>query len=226
MRYCIALILMLNSFCSSAQIIKFNVQGAVKDAKPAKFAYLTTLSHQGPISSSKLFMVTPIVNGKFDFKGSFDLDGKGYQHAAVFLDSRGNISKEELASKFEQLILVVDREKNFKHLILEDISLDVAGYDQMQNASIKSGGKQTKQLHEWFAAIRTRNKAMLAFVKKYPDSRMSLDAITEIYSGIGDGFKDKSDSYYGTLKELYSLLSDHQKKSKQGIALKKKIYDL
>ncbi|RQO74310.1 hypothetical protein DBR43_02630 [Pedobacter sp. KBW06] len=223
MRYYIALVLLLTSLYTSAQAIKFHVQGTVQDSKHAKFAYLTTLSHQVPISSSKIFMVSPITNGKFDFKGTFDPGENGYQHACVFVEERGNISKEEMISKFNQLILVVDKEKNFKHIILENIGLDIQNFDQVKEARIVSGGKLTTQLHEWFAALRAKDGSLLKFVKKYPASMMSLDAVFEISQGIGEANSDRIESYFGSPKMLYASLSEQLKKSKKGIALKKRI---
>ncbi|AOM80116.1 DUF4369 domain-containing protein [Pedobacter steynii] len=219
-------LLCISSFTSLAQSIKFTIQGSLKDTKKAKFAYLTTLSHQVPISSDKLLMVTPIKDGKFNFRGTFELDNNTYQHAAVFIEERGNISKEELISKFGQLILITDREKNFKHIILEDIDLVIAEPDQMKTSRIASGGKQTRILYEWFAALRSKNGKLLDFVRKFPDAQMSLDAVAEASSGISPLNQDKLEAAFGSPKELYTLLSERLKKSEKGMALRKKIYHI
>ena len=73
MKALITLILTFNTFLTFAQNVKFNIEGRIEDTKNAKYAYLSTLSQQIPISSDKIFMITPIVDGKFGFQGVFDL---------------------------------------------------------------------------------------------------------------------------------------------------------
>ena len=125
MKALITLILTFNTFLTFAQNVKFNIEGRIEDTKNAKYAYLSTLSQQIPISSDKIFMITPIVDGKFGFQGVFDLDGKAYQQACVFVDERGNISKEELLSKFRQSVWLIGREENLRGIILEDLTLGI-----------------------------------------------------------------------------------------------------
>ena len=191
MRVIITLCLFINSLISLGQTIKFKVDGIVKNTKHAKFAYLTTLSQQIPISSNKIFMVTPINNGKFSFKGMFNLEGKDYQYACDIIDERGNITKEELTSKFKQLIWVTGIEKNIRLIILENLSLDVLESDQTISSKILSGGFLTNHRDKLGTAIKERNKKVLEFVKTYPDSPISFDEVEELASFINPSNKEK-----------------------------------
>ncbi len=222
MKRFIAVFLLL-PFTLMAQSVKFNIQGTVKNTKGAKFAYLTTLSQQIPIASDKIFIVTPIINGKFEFKGTFDLEGRDLQHACVFVDERANISKEEVASKFRQLVWVTDRDNNLKHIFLENLKLDVQEYDQMKNATVVEGGTLTKELAGWNAAMRQGDKNLVEFVRKNPDSRVSFEGVESVTRPVNPSKKDFLESRWGSPKELYALLSERLKKSKKGIALKKKV---
>ncbi len=69
---------------ATAQNINFTVKGEISNTDSIRYAYLTTLSQQVPISSENIYMVMPIINGKFEFKGTFNLEGKDYQYASVF----------------------------------------------------------------------------------------------------------------------------------------------
>ncbi len=223
MKALITLIFTISSFFSLAQSIKFNIQGTIKNTEHAKFAYLSTLSLQVPVSSDKIFMITPIKDGKFEFNGTFDLEGKDYQEACVFVDERSNISKEELESKFKQLIWITGRENNLRRLILEDIKFDVEERDQMKVSKIIEGGMLTRQLDMESKAVRAGNRKLQEFVKTYPDSPISLKAVETVTNLTVPSNKDRMESIYGTPLELYNLLSERLKKSKRGIDLKKDI---
>lgn len=223
MRSLFTLAIVLSSFCLSAQTIHFKVKGAVKNTSNAKYAYISTLSQQIPISSDKVFIVTPIINGKFQLSGTFDLKGKPYQHACVFLDSRGNISKEELASKFKQLIWITGQDKHLRIIILENISLDVQERDKMIVSTVVAGGRLTKQLDEEGLAIIAGNKKMIDFIKTYPDSPISFDRVKNLCDFIDSRNKSRLESHFGSLNDLYASLSQKLRNSKEGIALRKEI---
>jgi len=217
----LVLVLLLSNVRGIAQIKSFKISGIVHDVDSAKFAYLTTLSQQQTISSDKVFMVVPIVDGKFQFTGSLDLEQKKYQYACVFLDVRGNISKEETLSKFRRLIWITGKTKNIKKIIMEDLHLDITGYSKVIDAKVLAGGKLTKQSDETSLAIRQRR--LIDVIKKYPDSPVSFDQVSTVTSLTDQFNKDKSASLYGTPDELFEQLSLKQRTSKEGIALKKKI---
>lgn len=223
MKYIITLVILFNSIILLAQPIKFNIQGELKNNEHAKFAYLSTLSQQTTISSPKIFIISPIINGKFSFKGIFNLEGKDYQQACVFVDERSNISKEELASKFKQLIWIIGRENNLRLIVLEDLKLKIEGQDQMKVSEITAAGKLTKQLDELHLASVKGNKELLVFIKKYPDSPISFDEVKALTNMAQASNEDKIESRWGSPVEQYALLSSRLKKSIKGILLKKQL---
>jgi hypothetical protein len=223
MKALITLAILNISLSLSAQTISFNVQGTVKDTKDAKFAYMSTLSQQIPISSDKVFIVTPIVNGTFQLTGKFDLEGKPLQYACVFVDERGDITKEELQLKFKELIWVTERDNNLRKIILENLKLDIEQRDQMIASKIISGGGMTKQLDEHKLAIRAKNRKLIGFISKYPNSPVSLVAVEEYTAFFYPPDKEKFKGWFGLPSELYALLSPRLKDSNEGQALKKKI---
>ena len=214
------LVLLLQPFLMYGQLIKFKVSGTVKDVKQAKFAYLSTLSQRIPISSSKVFIVTPVLDGKFEFVGTFDLEGKEYQHGCVFVDERGNISMEELESKFRQLVWLVGRENNLRGIILEDVQLEADSPDKMNTSVVVGGGILTQQMDESNEAFKIKNRKMLEFVKKYPDSPVSFDAVSSISEPLPKLKRDRLNGIWGSPKELYYLLSERLRNSKKGQELK------
>jgi hypothetical protein len=211
------------SLSLSAQTIKFNVHGTVKITKNAKYAYLSTLSQQIPISSPKIFIVAPIVNGHFQLSGKFDLEGKILQYGCVFLDERGDITKEELQLKFKELVWVTGRDSHLRKIILENLGLEIEQRDQMIASKIISGGIMTKQLDEQTQAIKAGNRKFIEYIKKYPDSPVSLAAVMENNSVFYPPKKEKHESWYGLPLESYLLLSPRLKHSKEGVQLKKDI---
>lgn len=210
---------------STAKTIEYKIQGNVKDMTHARFAYLSTLSQNRTISSSKIFMVEPIINGEFSFNGSFDLEDKDFQDACVFIDERGNISKEELTSKFEQLIWVTGRDNNLRSIILEDLKLDIEDLNKVKISKVVSEGLLTKQSDEASKAVRAKNRKLLGFVKKHPDSPISFREVGEVTSLFELSRKERYESLWGSPIELYAVLSKRLQNSKRGIALKKEIYD-
>lgn len=223
MKRLITIVLLLCPVMLIAQEIKFHVQGLVQDTSHAKFAYLSTLTHRVDLASQKIFMVAPVVDGKFEFKGTFDLEGKDSQVACVFVDDRGNISKEELASKYKLLVWVADREENIRVITLENLSLAIQGRDEMKDAKVVKDGVLTKQLDEWTIAYRSKKAGMIGFIKKYPDSPKNLEYLRSLIDFATLPNADKLVAEYGRAEEMYPLLSERLKNSKRGIALGKKL---
>lgn len=223
MRILITLALTLSSIFSFGQTFTFNISGVVKNTAHAKYAYLTTLSQQRPISSDKIFMIAPIINGKFYFHGKFNLEGKAYQQACLIIDDNGKMTKEELQSRFKELIWVTGREENIKRIILEDLKLSVEERDQTISSKIFSGGVLTKQLDEMHTAIIKKNRKLLEFIKAHPDSPLSFDQVEETAEFMDDSNREKLESRSGSIKQLYGSLSKRLRNSKRGLALKRLI---
>jgi len=98
----------------------------------------------------------------------------------MFFSERGNISKGELASKFKQLIWIVGREKNMRGIILENLNLEAESLDKMSVSIVIAGGTLTKQKDALHKAYLAKNKEMIRFIKTYPDSPVSFDAVSQI----------------------------------------------
>jgi hypothetical protein len=222
MKRFIPILLFMLPVSLSAQLIKFKIAGTVKNVTHAKFAYLSSFYQQVTVSSPKIFMVSPIINGKFEFSNTFDLEGKDFQHACVIVDERGNISKEELASRFKQQSWIAGREKFIRVVLLENLKLDIPERDQTRTATVVAGGRLTKQLDEMGLAMREGNKKLVSFVEKYPDSPVTLLAVEQCSDTRGYNH-DKLLKAWGSASELYSPLSERLKKTPRGIALKRDI---
>ena len=216
-------VLMFFSCTVHAQTIKFNIKGTIANTDSIIYAYLTTLSQIIPISSDKIFMVVPVVNGKFEFKGDFDLKGEDFQFANVFVEERGNITKEEALSKFRRLIWVTGVRKNARVIILEDLTLSISAYGETKKAIISEGGILTKQIDESTKATQAGNREMIQFVKRHPSSKIAFYAVKEVTSSYNSANKDRYNSIWGSPSELFNELSAELKNSKKGIALKKRI---
>ncbi|ARS42596.1 hypothetical protein CA265_24205 [Sphingobacteriaceae bacterium GW460-11-11-14-LB5] len=217
----ILLVFMVSS--ASAQITKFTIKGVVANTDSIKYAYLTTISQQVPISNEKIFMVTPVVDGKFEFSGTFDLEGKDYQYASVFVEERGNISKEEALSKFRNLIWVTGRRRNARLLVLENLTLSIDEYGKTKESKVIDGGILTKQDDEYKMAIRAGGRQLISFIKKYPDSPISYYCVKETTSLFDAAHRDRFISLWGSPSELFNELSPKLKNSKRGIELKESI---
>lgn len=215
----IAVFFSILALFSEAQVINFNINGEYSGTDGKKFAYLTTLSQQRPKSSDKIFLKVPIIDGKFKFDGKFDLMDEFYQNACVFLDTRGDITKQEAVSKFYNIIWVVGREKNLHHIILENMQLKFVN----EEMSVASGGMLTKQHQELQHFYKQKSNILVNFIKQYPDSPVSYYALEGVYSLYDKEDYDRIQQIYGNPYEMYNLLSLRLKQTKKGIQLKKDI---
>lgn len=209
------------SFLVKAQSISFKIDGLVEDTKGAKFAYLSTLSQQIPISSDKLFLMVPVVDGKFEFKGSFDLEGKSIQWANIFFDERGNITNDELALKFKNLIWVSGRDPHLIKIVLEDLSLQVKSREETKMAVVTKDGTYTKQSYDLLEATRRRGKdakELASFIKTYPNSPISLKALLSISFS-----SNEEKNNVEPIATLFKGLTKEIQMSKEGIAMKKEL---
>lgn len=211
------LCLILFYLTANAQTINFKINGEILNSKNASYAYLTTLSQQIPISSDKIFIKVPVVNGKFEFNSSFDLEGKNFQFAAVFFDERGNITKEEVALKFKNIIWVTEREPNLLKIVLEDMTIQSKGRDEMLTAEITENGIYTKQYNEYRIAARAGRRDLVDFIIKYKDSPISLEALQSL------DFADPSPNSKESLSSVFYQLTPALRNSKDGQEMKKRL---
>lgn len=204
--------------CVSGQVIKFKINGVVQNLKDAKYAYLTTLSQQVTIASDKVFIKVPIVDGKFEFNGSFDLEGRDIQFANIFLDERGNITKEEVASKFKNLIWVSGRENFLFKAILENFSFFTKSREDIFASDVTKEGTINKDFIAYHTAIKAGRQQLISFIKSHITSPISLLALQSI-SFMGDASSKPGDS----MTELFNNLSPKVKNSSDGKLMKEKL---
>lgn len=207
--------LILFYFAANSQTINFKINGEILNSKNANYAYLTTLSQQIPISSDKLFIKVPVVNGKFEFKNSFDLEGKNFQFAAVFFDERGNITKEEVALKFKNIIWVTERDPHLLKIALEDMTIQSKSRDEMLTAKITENGNYTKQYNEYRIAARAGSRELVDLIIQHKDSPISLVALQSLY------FKEPSPNSEESVSSVFYKLSPALRASKDGQEMKK-----
>ena len=201
-----------------AQTKNFNITGSLKNTENAKYAYLTTQLNQVTESSDQLFMVTEIKDGKFEFKSTIDLfPDKLYQAGCVFIHNRGNITKEEIASKINMKVFITGGDPNTKRIFIEDQDLLIENRNQVFAANITNGGDLSNQLS---LLNKTTNIADLDdMVKKHPESPINLQVINKLASQVSPA--EISNLKIGNPTKLYFLLADSLQKSKQGLSLKK-----
>lgn len=209
---------LLLPFASIAQTVQFNVKGTVNNHEKPNYAYLVNSGGR------QLFMMTPIVNGAFQFKGSADLEGEFLKYAYLILDERANITAEEANSKLKQRVWNVRETPSLISFVLEDITFEIEAPEKVNSAKVVEGGFMTKQSKEYGQAIR--DKDQITFIKKYPDSPIGLYGLQVLLRFFELPDKDKSEGTWGDPREMYGLLSERLKGSKQGIALKKKLDEI
>ena len=211
------ILICLLSMATNAQTIHFKIEGTVTDTTDVKFAYLSTLAKQISVSSDKLFLKVPIVDGKFAFDSHFDLEGKSMQQAFMFLDKRDNITQEEVALKLENIVWIIGFQPNFLRVILEDTRLQVENKQQLSTAVITGGGVYTNHLREWAAAIRKGRKALVEFIWTHTTSPVSLIAIHDMLPPEPGETVPQNE----TSLALFNSLSPQIKASKDGQEIKK-----
>ena len=215
--------LLVYSLGLSAQTIKFDISGNIVKTDSTKFVYLTTIQQIIKDSDDQIFMVQPITDGNFAFKGTFDLKGKDYQPAFLFIDQRGNVTKEELTSKLRNAVLVAEGENNFRLVMMEELHLRINSDQEVKTSIVTQGGLLTKQVDERNRAMRQGNGKLLDFVKSHAGSLVALAVVEEMADGINADNQDRLGAIFGTPMQLYNQLSPVLKSSKRGVAVRKKI---
>lgn len=219
MKFLFTVIGSIFSLALSAQTIQFKIDGTIESNKNAKYAYLTTLSQQIPISSDKIFIKVPVINGHFEFNGNFELEGRNLQFANIFFDERDNITKDEIALKFKNIIWVSGRDNHIVRMILENMTLQVKGKDEAKGAIIIENGILTKQFNVFSQFLRNDDVTkLIAFIKANSDSPISLNALDAICSFYKDDLKNLNE----TIPNLFNILSPKIKEGKDGQEMKKK----
>jgi hypothetical protein len=203
----------------AAQTVSFSIQGTLKEEGKAKYIYMYSTYGQ------QVFSKYPIQGNAFTITGKAELEGEFYKTAILFIDERGDISADEVKSKLDQQIWMPGRTPQLKIVVLEDMELEIPSSDRLNELQIVSGGILSRQYGE--AGTAASQRKTKEFIEKHADSPVSLyilQPLIKLFDIIPE--RDHLINLYGEPKQLYALLSDRLKNSKQGMALKKAIDEL
>lgn len=214
-------LLLISPFGLFAQTINYTVKGQLIDTVDARYAYLMTLSYQIALSNDKVFQMAPVIDGKFEIKGSFDLEGKTYQQATVFFSRRANISKEEIQSKYRNFVWPSPYDRDTKTIALESMTLEVPSASKARFAKVVMGGTQTTVYDLLNDSSKNGYVDLPDLIRDNPDSQFSFVAVSDRSERFS--YKDTIKTFWGTPLTLFPLLSDRLKNSPAGKALKAKI---
>ncbi|TDO20822.1 hypothetical protein [Pedobacter duraquae] len=215
------LLFLMGPLWLTAQNINYVIDGQILDTTNARYAYLMTISYQVALSSDKVFQVEPVTDGKFEFKGNFDLAGRPYQEASIFFSRRGNISKEEIQSKYRNFVWPSRYDRVVKTITLDSMTLEVSSAINARDAKIVAGGKLAALYDAYALSSKNDYKDVLELIKHNPDSQATFDTINSLSGRFS--YKDEIPTFWGTPLTLFPLLSERLRNSQAGKILKAKI---
>ena len=213
------LFILISPFIINAQVVHYNIQGVIHDSQNAKFAYLLGISRQDT------YKIAPIINGKFSFVDTIDFKGVSfYRTAYLVLSDRANITREEVNSQVNQSIGRSNQSTPIlKKVVLEETNLEIESPDKLNLAKVSSGGLLTIELEE----LDANKKNLRAFILKHPDSPLSISAIRNLYYSFRVPVEIAVlEERMGSPRELFPLLSERWRLSKEGVELKKNIDEI
>jgi hypothetical protein len=219
MRVKILFFILVGPFVLNAQVVNYDIQGVIKNSQKAKYAYLLGVSRQDT------YKITPIIDGKFSFIDTVDLKGVSfYRTAYLVLSDRANITREEVNSQVNQSIGRSNQSPPIlKKVVLEQTKLEIESPDKLNLAKVTSGGLLTIELEE----LEASKKNLKAFISKHPDSPLSISAVRNLYYSFRVPMEiSVLEERMGSPKDLFSMLSERWRLSKEGVELKKNIDEI
>ncbi|KIA89178.1 hypothetical protein OC25_25630 [Pedobacter kyungheensis] len=218
MKILVFLGLLVTSTSLFAQQFAFEVKGHIQDTEKAKYAYLYSAGNKG------LFLRVPLVNGTFKFKSNADLDGNLLRWGIIFVEARNNVTAAEVKKNLDTQTWLPGGTAKIKNIILEDIDLDITQGSQINYPEIVGGGIFNKQLKEITATGSAKKINSFEFIKKYPNSPVSVLELQGIANFLEVLSLAKFEQTFGgSPQKMYAMLSDRLKESKEGKAVKMKI---
>lgn len=218
MKILVFLGLLITSTSLFAQQFAFEVKGQIQDTEKAKYAYLYSAGNKG------LFLRVPLVNGTFKFKSNADLDGNLLRWGIIFVEARNNVTAVEVKKNLDTQTWLPGGTAKIKNIILEDIDLDITQGSQINYPEIVGGGIFNKQLKEITATGSAKKINSFEFIKKYPNSPVSVLELETVARFSVEVPAAKIEKVFGgSPQEMYAMLSDRLKQSKEGKAVKMKI---
>jgi len=218
MKILVFLAMLIWSTSLFAQLFTFEVKGHIEDAERAKYAYLYSAGNKN------LFLKVPLVGGNFKFNSNANLDGSLLRWAVIFVETRDNVTAAEVKKNLNSNTWILGGTPKIKSIILENIDLEVKKGSQINYAKIAGGGVFNKQLEELDANGNVNKINLFDFIKKYPNSPVSLLKLKGLVNFLKVLPAAKFEQIYGgSPQQMYVMLSDHLKQSKEGKLIKTKI---
>lgn len=202
---------------SFSQTLSYHITGKIKSGQASKYAYIVNHGQSG------FLLKTEVVKGAFNFSGDIESKGAYYRTAILFLDERPDITIEEIKSKIKQQIWMPGRDLNIKALAMENLTILIDSTDNIKDAAVVEKGSYTALMAELNLARKEKN--VLSFIKKYPDSHLSLDEINSKLKYFSLNLA-RAETVFGFPEAEYHLLSERLKSSKQGIEVKRQIDEI
>jgi hypothetical protein len=143
-----------------AQVTKYKITGKIDTHNQQFYAYLYFGNNIKKIK---------VENERFIFSNAVKAEEKGFTGAILFIDTRSDISTSEIEALKRNGAL--NSKTNFLRLILEDMDILISNPKMVSDVKFLAGGTLTKITSESENAIKERK--VLAFFKKYPDSPVS-----------------------------------------------------
>ena len=147
---------------ANAQRAEHIITGIVKQPEGNGFVYLFI---KKGTESPAVLIHTPIKNGEFKLKPSYNLNGRLCAYGDIFLSADSNLSLKQVMQMYENGF------RSYRSLVLEDFAIQIENSADISIAQIQ-GGKLNKEMDLYIAALNS-NKEM-AFVQQHLSSPISL----------------------------------------------------
>ena len=217
MKYIKILFLLLLPIVTCGQVMKYHIKTVLAPNVKAKYAYLAMPKNLSSTEDPGKFLTVPVKDGAAEFRGTFDLGDDIIKTAYIFVDDRANITLPETISKVREGIWSAKA----RHIVVEDVTLEINSKDSVGSAHITKDGKLTKEMEEYYQMLD--NGKEIGFFKKYPDSPMSLFQLQYVVLMYELPLRSGLEAQGRDPRVYYQLLSERLRSTQQGVALKKRM---
>lgn len=217
MKYIKILFLLLLPIVTYGQAMNYHIKTVLDPNVKAKYAYLAMPKNLSSTEDPGKFVIVPVKDGAAEFRGTVDLGDDILKTAYIFVDDRANITMPETISKVREGIWSAKA----RHLVVEDITLEIKNKDSLGSATITKDGKLTKEMEEYYQMLDNDKEA--GFFKKYPDSPMSLLQVQAVVMMYELPLRQRLEAQGRDPRVYYQLLSPKLRETREGVELKKRM---
>ncbi|MBO9676339.1 MAG: hypothetical protein J7577_23055 [Sphingobacteriaceae bacterium] len=211
------LLLLLLPIMTFGQVVNYHIKVLLAPEVQSKYAYLAMPKNLSSTQDTGKFTMVPIKDSRAEFKGTVQLGDDILKTAYIFVDDRSNITMPETISKIRERIWSIKA----RHIVVEDITLNIKNQDSVGYANIASDGKLTKEMEEYYQMLDKDNE--VGFFKKYPDSPMSLLQLKAVVMMYELPLRPRLEAMGRDPRAYYQLLSERLRSTRQGVELKKRM---